>query len=388
MKRTLLFLFPILQFIVCQFIEDESHFALATLKAQPTFIDTTYRTLQDVIMPKAKWRRSDIASIPQFGGYVIGSYKYDSQNGQNGGEGFGVRLVRVYVDGSIMNDFKYKLQVELNASPHIKDAYVSWSHWKELEVKVGEFKRCFTFENPYNPFDVGVGDYSQLAKKLSGFGDRVGEASMGGRDLGLQVQGDLFPKKGDGHRQLHYAMGIFNGQGVNRRDLNRHKDFIGTLQWNPIRNLWIGAFGWKGKWKSDDGINVRRDRVAFGVKYENAENHWSARAEYAHSWGHKASDYVKATETQPAYWKGGDLADAWYATVGIPVWRWIKCYAKYDVYRDYANKESMHSIYSISANLQPHKNLMLQLQYNFHDDNSSSSDHNYHQAWVQTYFRF
>ena len=151
------------------------------------FLDTTYQTLQDKLLPRAKWKRSDIASVPKLGGYVIGSYKYNSLTGEHGGEGFGLRLVRVYVDGTIMKDFKYRLQVELNGTPHVKDAYVSWSHWKELEVKMGEFKRCFTFENPYNPWDVGTGDYSQLTKKFSGSGDRVGEASMGDKKLGIKI---------------------------------------------------------------------------------------------------------------------------------------------------------------------------------------------------------
>lgn len=359
--------------------------------AEPTedeaFLDTTYHSLQDVILPKAKWKRSEVASVPKFGGYIIGSYKYNDQTGEHSGEGFGLRLIRLYVDGTVMKDFKYRLQMEVNGTPHVKDAFVAWSHWNELEVKIGEFKRCFTFENPYNPWDVGVGDYSQLTKKFSGFGDRVGETSMGGRDLGLQVGGDLFKSKNDGHRFLRYAVAVYNGQGINRRDENHRKDFIGTLQYSPIRDLQIGVFGWLGDWKNNTGVTVERNRLAAGVKYEGKENHWSARAEYARSWGHKASDYVAATDTTPAYWKGGSKADAWYVTVGAPVWRWIKVYAKYDAYRDYANRSSLHTIYALSANLQPHKNLQLQLQYNYHID-KAAADRHYHQLWAQTYVRF
>lgn len=351
------------------------------------FLDTNYHSLQDVALKKVNWKRSDIASIPKFGGYINGYYKYSNQDGQHGGEGFNLRLVRLYVDGTVLKDFKYRLQFEANGTPHIKDAFIAWSHWKELEIKVGEFKRCFTFENPYNPWDVGMGDYSQLAKKFSGFGDRCGESSMGGRDIGLQVQGDLFKSHRDQHAQLHYAVAVYNGQGINRKDENHRKDFIGTLQYSPIRDLQIGVFGWTGNWKSSNNIIVDRNRLSVGVKYEGKDNQWSARAEYVRSWGYKASDYVAATATSAAYWKGGKKADAWYVTVGAPIWRWIKVYAKYDVYRDYATKASMHSIYSLSANLQPHKNLMLQLQYNYHDDHLSADRH-YHQFWAETYVRF
>ncbi len=362
-------------------------FAFAATAGDEEMLDTSYTTLQEVLMPRVNWKRSDIVSVPKFGGYVIGSYKYNGQDGDHGGPGFGLRLIRLYVDGTILKDIKYRLQLEVNDKPHVKDAYVAWSHWKELEVKMGEFKRCFTFENPYHPFDVGVGDYSQLTKKLSGFSDRCGEASAnGGRDIGIQVQGDVLTSKRDGHPLIHYALGIFNGQGVNTRDLNHGKDVIGTLQYSPVKDLWVGVFGWKGGY-TGDGITVDRKRLAVGMKYEGSDNHISARAEYVHSRGHKVSDYVPEDDNYYAHWAGGNKADAWYVTVGYPVWQWIKCYARYDCYRDYASKASSHTIWSLSANLQPHKNLMLQIQYNYHD-NHTSADRKYHEFWAQTYVRF
>lgn len=350
-------------------------------------MDTVYFTLMELITPQKPWKHSDVASIPKFGGYVIGYYKANAQEGDRGGEGFGLRLARVYVDGTILKDFKYRMQMELNDKPHIKDAFIAWSHWKELEIKIGQFKRCFTFENPYHPWDVGFGDYSQLTKKFTGFGDRCGEASTGGRDLGLQVQGDAFPSKHDGHRQLHYAAAFFNGNGINQRDNNHMKDFICNLQWSPIRDLWIGAFGWNGSWTGGDYMRtVNRKRLGFGVKYEGSKNRWSARGEYVRSSGHKISDYQMDANNLP-YWAGTSKADAWYLTVGAPVWKWIKCYLKYDVYRDYATRASMHTIYTICADLEPHKNLKLQVQYNFHNDHTSA-DRRYSQFWVETYVRF
>lgn len=357
-----------------------------------TFTDS-YTTLQDVLMPKTQtWKRSDIASVPKFGGYIIGSYKYGDHDA-NHGDGFNLRLIRLYVDGTVMKDFKYRLQLEVNGTPHVKDATLEWVHWKFLQVKAGQFKRCFSFENPYNPWNVGVGDYSQVVKKFAGMGDRCGEKTMGGRDMGVQLQGDLFQSRKDGHYQFHYQAAVYNGQGINAKDQNKQKDFIGTLQWSPIRNLTLGAFGWFGKWYSADiKQNLDRKRYAFGVKYEDEKSGWSARAEYARSKGRKASDWDATAQC----WKaaslsqnGGDHADAWYATLGVPVWRWIKCYAKYDAYRDYATNSSLHSIYSLAANLQPHKNLMLQLQYNYHDDKTATAPaRHYNQLWAQMYVRF
>lgn len=318
--------------------------------------------------PKYGRKITDYVSVPKFGGYLVGSYKYSDQDGAKGGPGFDCRYVRLYVDGTILKDFKYRIQLEMNGSPHLKDFFVDWQHWKEFGVKLGQYKRCFTFENPYNPWDVGSGDYSQLTKKFSGMGDHTGEKSMGGRDLGIQVHGDAFPISEDKHRLLHYELGIYNGQGINAKDKNGRKDFIGTIQFQPIKNLYIGGFYWNGNTVlEENGAEVTKDRNRWGVgaKYETTE--WSARAEYA---------------------RDKDKADAWYATVGIPCTPWLKTYLKYDVYRSGGNADSMKSIYSIIPNFQLHKNLLIQLQYNYVYDKTSTKDKHYNEVWVETYVRF
>ena len=310
---------------------------------------------------------TDYTTGPKVGGYVIAKYALTDQDGQNKNSGLSQRLFRVYLDGTILNDFKYRVQIQANnASFHMKDYFVEWAHWKEFSVKVGQYKRAFLFENPYNPWDVGFGDYSQIVKKLAGMGDYCGEASSnGGRDQGIQIQGDVLPM-GDSHRLIHYQFQIMNGQGINTADANSRKDIIGTLQVQPIKDLYIGAFGWKGDYVKDT-LTIGRDRWAVAAKYEH--NSWSARAEYAHSSGKNISE-----------------ADGWYAAVGVPVNDWLKVYAKYDVYRSKATSETMKSMYCIAPNFQIHKNLMLQLQYNFVDNNPTSSHWN--EFWAELYFRF
>lgn len=339
---------------------------------------------------ETKW-----ASAPKFGGYAIGSYKYSDQDGKHGGDGFNARNLRLYVDGTVLNDFKYRIQLEMSGDPgaskgpHLKDFFLTWSHWKELEVKVGQFKRCFTFENPYNPWEVGVGDYSQMTKKLAGMSDYCGgeSSSSGGRDLGLQLQGDLLPVGKDRHRLFHYQLGLFNGQGINHADANRRKDWIGTLQLQPIKDLFIGVFGWKGD-MTYSNVTVGRNRYALGVKYEHEG--WSARAEYAHQTGHKISDFVYSADTKTQMLRPGasmGRADGWYVTVGVPCTSWLKVYAKYDAYRDNASNSSLSSIYSLCPNFQLHKNLQFQLQYNY-VCSKLDADRRHNELWGEVYFRF
>ena len=333
--------------------------------------------------PDYGYKQTGFASTPKVGAFIIGTYKYSDLEGANNGPGFGLRLIRAYVDGSIFNDFKYRIQFELNGSPHVKDFYLEWAKYKEFSVKMGEFKRAFTFENPYNPWDVGVGDYSQAVKKLAGMGDRCGEASMGGRDLGIQVQGDLLPVGSDEHSLIHYQVGIYNGNGINKADNNKNKDLIGTFQIQPVKDLYLGVFGWNGDW-SDGTVTVERKRWAMGAKYEH--DNWSARAEYVSSKGYKASSIDPYTGMPYAGTVDTGKADAFYATVGIPVTDWFKVFAKYDTYRDFATAESSSTIYSFAPQFRLHKNLMFQFEYRYNDNKLVGKKYN--ELWFQYYVRF
>jgi len=335
---------------------------------------------QENAEPEYGYKQTDFQKGPKVGAFIIGSYKYSDAEGAETGPGFGVRLIRAYVDGSIYNDFKYRLQVEINGTPHVKDFYLEWAKYSFFSVKMGQFKRAFTFENPYNPWDVGVGDYSLLVKKLAGMGDYCGEASMGGRDLGIQVQGDFMPIGEDKHNLFHYQLGLYNGNGINKVDNNSQKDLIGTFQVQPIKDLYIGVFGWKGNW-SDGNVTVDRNRISAGFKYEH--NFWTARAEWAKGFGHRVSDYDEATDT----WNGTGEADAFYATIGVPVKNWLKVYAKMDQYRSQATSETAHSIYSLATNFRLHKNLNFQIEYRHHNDKTLASP-NYNEIWFQSYVRF
>ncbi len=329
---------------------------------------------------------SEVFSKPKFGAYFIGSYKYSDLDGAHGGPGFNTRLLRAYVDGSIFSDFNYRVQVELNGNPHIKDIFFEWVRYPEFKVKIGQFKRAFTFENPYNPFDVGSGDYSLGVKRLSGLGDRVGEPSSGGRDQGLQFQGDLFPIGNDGHRLVHYQAAVYNGNGINRSDNNSRKDYIGTIQFQPIKDLYVGVFGWDGTW-SDGNVTVDRKRYSFGMKYEH--DNWSVRSEYIHSHGFKASSIDPVSGNVASSDTGN--ADAFYATVGVPVNKWFKVYAKYDMYRDNADKDSMTAIYSIAPQFRLHKNLIFQIEYRRNTNNVmayTNAGRDFNELWFEYYVRF
>lgn len=334
---------------------------------------------------KKKWKIADYVTVPKFGGYIVSTYKYNSQEGKNGGDGFGLRYLRLYLDGTVFKDFKYRVQMNVSGEPgttssaRVIDAFVSWQKWAPLGIKMGEFKRCFTFENPMNPWDIASGDYTQLTKNFAGMsGDFYkGGTNSGGRDLGIQIYGDAFKVGKTQHYLLHYQAGVYNGQGINTSDKDAEKDYIATVQVQPVKGLYIGVFGWSGSFFDGNQSNYFK-RWAAGVSYEGVI---SARAEYARNI--YAQDYgVKNV---------GQKSDAWYIRMGIPTWRWLRVNLGYDAYRsDMSTWTSLNSIYTLGLQARPHKNLQFQLQWNYvHDnDDALTIDKDYHQLWAQAYIRF
>ena len=334
---------------------------------------------------KKKWKIADYVTVPKFGGYVVATYKYDSQEGKNGGDGFGLRYLRLYLDGKVFKDFSYRVQMNVSGEPGTKngarviDAFVAWQKWKFIGVKIGEYKRCFTFENPMNPWDVCLGDYTQLTKHFAGMGGDFykGAANSGGRDLGVQIYGDAIKVGKTQHYLLHYQAGIYNGQGINTSDKDKEKDYIATLQVQPIKGLYVGLFGWSGSFFDGTQSNYFK-RWAAGVSYEGL---FSARAEYARN------IYANGANTNGF----GQKSDAWYIRMGIPTWRWLRVNLGYDAYRsDMSSWTSLNSIYSLALQARPHKNLQFQVQWNYCHNNGDATklDKNYHQLWTQAYIRF
>ena len=126
-----------------------------------------------------------------------------------------------------------------------------------------------------------------------------------------------------------------------------------------------GGFGWNGKYTNEkyDSSDpkslksVKRVRWGAGLKYESR---WTVRGEYMSSVGGVAND-----ATAP------DRADAWYATLGIPVMKNLKIYTRYDCYRHAKTWNSLRTDYGISGNYYLGKNLIFQLNYTFTDDRAA-----------------
>ena len=353
-------------------------------------------------------------------GYGMTQYQYSGQKGKKSNS-FNIRMGRIALEGRIANDFYWKTQIQFNgntsdlgSSPRMVDLFAEWQKYNYFKVKIGQFKNPFTFENPMHPIDQGFMGYSQNVSKLAGFSDRSGKHASNGRDIGLQLQGD-FLKNANGRNLLHYQIGVFNGQGINAKDVDNQKNVIGGVWVMPVAGMRIGAFGWtgsyarRGEWqetvKVPAGTNFVEDREIaqsgvrklsqnrYAFSFEYKTNDWTVRSEYIHSTGMAFAKSITnhgdaASKDCNLNKEIGNKAQGVYGLVIAPIVS-KKLYAKarYDMYEANGKTDMMRTQYEVGLNYHINKNFTILSEYAFVNDRASA-DHNYSMADVEVCFRF
>ena len=346
-------------------------------------------------------------------GYGMTQYQYIGQKGAESNT-FNIRMARVALEGRIANDFYWKTQIQFNgntsnlgSSPRMVDLFAEWQKYEAFKVKIGQFKNPFTFENPMHPIVQGFMSYSQNVSKLAGFSDRAGEHASNGRDIGLQLQGD-FLKNVNGRNLLHYQIGVFNGQGINTKDVDNQKNIIGGIWVMPVKGMRIGVFGWtgsyarKGTWNDDEQGNPKKEtfsgvrklsqnRYAFSFEYNT--NDWTFRSEYIHSTGMAFAKSITNhgdANSKDCNLNGsiGNKAQGVYALVIAPIVS-KKLYAKarYDMYQANGKTDMMKTQYEAGLNYNINKNFTILTEYALINDRTLQK-HNYSMADVEVCFRF
>ena len=339
----------------------------------------------------------------KFSGYGMLQYQGEDMEDNRHNE-FNLRLLRLILDGKI-GDFDWRAQIQgtSNAGPGnptvmLVDLYTEWAKYKEFRVRAGQFKRAFTFENPTHPITQGWYSYAMVINNLSGFGDRTGEKGSGGRDIGLQIQGDLFPNS-NGRRLLHYQVGVYNGEGINTKDKDNKKDIIGGLWVMPFDGVRIGAFGWTGTrgdmtWTEvDENGNaqdyigsIRKNRYAISAEYDKDE--WTFRAEYLHSQGWGVSRADQGKDKRAVDFSRGDKADGWYVFGIVPVIKSkLHAKARYNMYRPEKLWSTSKTMYEVGLNYYFSKNIQLNFEYARVNDRTATK-HNYNFVDLELDFRF
>ncbi len=295
---------------------------------------------------------------------------------------FNVRRARLDVKGNINPYLEFRLQGDFAVSPKMVDGFVKVKLAKYFNIQAGQFKIPFTFENPQSPLTLEGIEYAQVISKLSGYSDVCHVATYsGGRDVGLMLYGDLFNFEREGKEIpiLTYKLGVFNGNGMNKKDANLGKDIAGSIEICPgVKGLKLAASYYNGDYLLDNEFKINdtltinhkdnfanRDRLTFGGKYEN--DRLTIRSEYIYG------------KTDMANEEGIYLleSDGFYVAAGY--WFDIKCkksgnvqrirpVARYDFFREDMTEINTNSTYyMVGIDWWPYKNLRLLVNYTLKD---------------------
>ena len=346
----------------------------------------------------AEEKKLTLVSDIKLSGYMVAKYQWADQEGAES-NGFSIRMARVSLEGKLLSDIYWKTQVQFNgntatlgASPRMVDVFAEWQKFKPFRVKLGQFKRPFTFDNPMHPIDQGFMAVAQGVQKLSGFSDRTGESPSNGRDIGVQIQGDLFPNSNE-RPLLHYQVGVFNGQGINMSDADQRKDIIGGLWVMPIKGMRLGVFGWTGSYSRVgnytlvdpnmhkpilDAANKEQtvkgkqtvDKRRFAFSGEYVVKGWTFRSEYINSKGYGFKTvYNTKADLQDANinYAAGDRAHAFYALAIAPVANFngkkIHVKARFDQYCPNGESETARTLYEFGVDFEPSRMLKFSAEY-------------------------
>ena len=186
---------------------------------------------------------------------------------EKGYDGFRIKRFRVGLKGEILKNINYSLQVDAARSAILLDARVGIRFSPQTELNFGQFKVPFSLETLTSSSLLDTINRSQTVEKLCP-GRDIGAA---GRDIGVTFSGE--------HSWAEYAVGIFNGSGINKTDDNDHKDVALRLVLHPASSLGLGLSYYDGKYSSYSGASPnRRDRT--GVDMFFTQGPLSLKGEY------------------------------------------------------------------------------------------------------------
>ena len=213
----------------------------------------------------------DLASRIQLHGYAQGGANYTHKDGEDAAT-FEVKRILFWANAQITDRWSFLFMHDFSSV--VQEFYTDYrlSENKALTVRLGQFKNGLSFENPLSPTAMEAIDvYSEAVTYLTGCGSDPLLGVQYGRDLGLAVFGET----NDG--KLRYELEVMNGQGINKRDGNKEKDFIARLEYRPVKGLNLVATGQIGRGHAIANSLYNPD-IQVGDDYKR--NRWTAGFDY------------------------------------------------------------------------------------------------------------
>ena len=199
-----------------------------------------------------------------------------------------LRRARLAVEGNLVPKVAYKVQIDAVKSPVLLDARLDYAPRQYAKVTVGQFKIPFSQENL-----ISSRDMIPIERSLGGLLLVPGrDTGSNGRDIGAQLAGNIV--RDDGRPLFDYAVGVFNGAGINTRDDNRRKDAAARLVVHPFAGLSLAGDYYNG---ATGAKELSKERA--GVEFAYVHKPFTLQGEYI--WGHDDAVRKYGWYTQFAY---------------------------------------------------------------------------------------
>ena len=272
---------------------------------------------------------------------------------------FYIKRARVSLYGTVLDSPKfgkleYKLQADLANSPKLVDYFLKYTIRDEIGIQLGQFKTPLSIENSeYPPLRLEMIDYSLIVQRMVRMSTAdLSGISATGRELGLQLYGSLF-KIGDGHHLVRYNLAVYNGNGINKLDNDKRKDFMARMMIFPIKDLSLAGYYMRTLGphpeiapEYNDYDWYIYDRYGGGLAYRSKYGWLRGEFMAGHALGYRSHGFYGTI--------GYNINDQW--SIGF----------RYDYFM--ANSrlpETLQQHYTGAVNWLPWKHLRIQLNYSY-----------------------
>ena len=214
---------------------------------------------------------TDLASRIKLHGYAQAGFTYGQTNSKTFNT-FDLKRSLLWADAKITDRWSFLFMHDFSSV--VQEFYTDYriTNNKLLTLRFGQFKNALTYENALSPTNQETIDvYSEGVTYLTGCGSDPLLGVQYGRDLGVSLYGETT------NSALRYEVNILNGQGINCKDRNTAKDFIGKLEWRPTKALSLNGTEQIGRGHAI-APSLYNPNIKVGENYKR--NRWSAGFSY------------------------------------------------------------------------------------------------------------
>jgi phosphate-selective porin len=314
--------------------------------------------------------------------------RYQSLQEPGKPDGFDIRKARLDIKGNFSPEWEYRLQTDFAVSPKIIDAYFAYKPYDGFKITGGQFLIPNSLESTTSDNALETIDRSQVVGLVERNKDAIGDQN--GRDIGLQVSGSIF-KTSSSRFLLDYYLGYFNGQGINKGDLNESKDIAARLVAHPTTFLDFGVSYSNGydNWETKAAKaatytgNVLTTAPTNAINTNNVQNRIGADVSINYNSFTFRAEYLQAQQLTIK-------KDGWYVQAGyfvIPTK--LQFVAKYDSFdKDINIAKNTTDFLTLGTNYYVNSFTKIQLNYKHYSDNFAVASGNKDEIVAQLQLKF